>query len=134
MVLVVFLVMSLVVIFVVVVVFFLHGQRLDALGSHHHGALIAGCADQAFHPALEAEPVDDQQFRPGDGSGVPGGRLVDVGVATGPHQGGDAHPLPSHLAHQVAEDAERCDHVEPFGGAGLPFRKKSGRQDDRGKQ
>ena len=104
-----------------VFLFFLRGHlpRFNPLAGHHDRSLIAGSLDQAVHPALEAEAVDHYQVGAAHGLGSRRRRLVDMGIAVGPHQRGNLDPVAADILHHVAQDAETGDYLDLVLGPGL---------------
>ena len=89
---------------VVVIIRGLHG--LQAPGGLDDRPLVAAGTDQAGHPALEAQAVDDDQAGAGQLAHLGRPRLEDVGVAAGLDQTLDGHAVTPDLLHQVSQDAE----------------------------
>ena len=89
---------------VVVIIRGLHG--LQAPSGLDDRSLVATGTDQAGHPALEAQAVDDDQAGAGQLAHLGRPRLEDVGVAAGLDQALDSHAVTADLLHQVSQDAE----------------------------
>ena len=89
---------------VVVIIRGLHG--LQAPSGLDDRPLVATGTDQAGHPALEAQAVDNDQAGAGQLAHLGRPRLEDVGVAAGLDQALDSHAVTADLLHQVSQDAE----------------------------
>ena len=89
---------------VVVIIGGLHG--LQAPSGLDDRPLVATGTDQAGHPALEAQAVDNDQAGAGQLAHLGRPRLEDVGVAAGLDQALDSHAVTADLLHQVSQDAE----------------------------
>ena len=99
----------------IVIVILIHLARLDARRCHHRGALEARRRLEPLHPALEAEPVDEEDVRASQLLGV-GGRGVEfVRIAVGTDELGDLDPVAADILHHVGENAERGDGLELVG-------------------
>ena len=101
---------------VVVIIGGLHG--LQAPGCLDDRPLVATGTDQAGHPALEAQAVDDDQAGAGQLAHLGRPRLEDVGVTAGLDQALDSHAITPDLLHQVSQDAEAGDDGQRPGGRG----------------
>ena len=101
---------------VMVIVRGLHG--LQAPGGLDDRPLVAAGTDQAGHPALEAQAVDDDQAGAGQLAHLGRPRLEDVGIATGLDQALDGHAVTPDLLHQVSQDAEAGHDRQRPGGRG----------------
>ena len=101
---------------VVVIIGGLHG--LQAPGSLDDRPLVATGTDQAGHPALETQAVDNDQAGAGQLAHLGRPRLEDVGVAAGLDQALDSHTVTADLLHQVSQDAEAGDDGQWPGGRG----------------
>jgi len=62
------------------------------------------CRYEPVDPALEPEPVDENQPCARERAPVGGRRLIDMGVAIGTNDGGDFDATPADLAHEIAEN------------------------------
>ena len=102
------------VVFALVMVFFVEGNRFDPLCRHHAQAGEVGGVDQPVEPAFELEPVDDEHFCLTHGPGVGGGRLIDVGIAVGAYERRDSHVLAPDALHHVAKDREGRNDGDRF--------------------
>jgi hypothetical protein len=87
--------------------------RLYTFGRDHDRRLGAGRLDQALEPAFEAEPVHEHDIGLGHLLGVGRRRRVDMGIAIGTDQGADLDPVAANVLHEVAEDRERGDGLQP---------------------
>ena len=105
-------------------------QRLDARGGLDHRAAIAAGADQARHPALEAQAVGHHQAGRGKLAHLRRTRLEDVGVAARADQGVDLDPITTDLPDQVLQDAEAGDDRQRsrVGGTGRHAGRQQGGQ------
>ena len=101
---------------VVVIVRGLHG--LQAPSGLDDRPLVATGTDQAGHPALEAQAVDNDQAGAGQLAHLGRPRLEDVGIAAGLDQTLDSHAVTPDLLHQVSQDAEAGDDGQRPGGRG----------------
>ena len=101
---------------VVVIVRGLHG--LQAPSGLDDRPLVATGTDQAGHPALEAQTVDDDQAGARQLAHLGRPRLEDVGVTAGLDQALDSHAVTPDLLHQVSQDAEAGDDGQRPGGRG----------------
>ena len=101
---------------VVVIICGLHG--LQAPGGLDDRPLVATGTDQAGHPALEAQAVDDDQAGAGQLAHLGRPRLEDVGVAAGLDQALDSNAVTPDLLHQVSQDTEAGDDGQRPGGRG----------------
>ena len=101
---------------VVVIIRGLHG--LQTPGGLDDRPLVAAGPDQAGHPALEAQAVDDDQAGAGQLAHLGRPRLEDVGVTAGLDQALDSHTVTPDLLHQVSQDAEAGDDGQWPGGRG----------------
>jgi hypothetical protein len=88
-------------------------ERLDALGRDYDRRLGAGCLDQPLEPAFEAQSVDEDELGVGNLLGVAGRGRIDMGIAVGTDQGPDLDPVAADVLHEVAQDREAGDNVEP---------------------
>ena len=89
---------------VVVIIRGLHG--LQAPGGLDDRPFVATGTDQAGHPSLEAQAVDNDQTGAGQLAHLGRPRLEDVGIAAGLDQALDSHAVTADLLHQVSQDAE----------------------------
>ena len=105
-------------------------QRLDARGGLDHRAAIAAGADQARHPALEAQAVGHHQAGRGKLAHLRRTRLEDVGVAARADQGVDLDAITTDLPDQVLQDAEAGDDRQRsrVGGTGRHAGRQQGGQ------
>ena len=101
---------------VVVIIRGLHG--LQAPSGLDDRPLVATGTDQAGHPALEAQAVDDDQAGAGQLAHLGRPRLEDVGVAAGLDQALDSNAVTPDLLHQVSQDTEAGDDGQRPGGRG----------------
>ena len=81
-----------------------HGARLHPLRGDYDLAFEARRFLQPLHPSFEAEAVDEQNLRGGKVPGVCRRRLVDMGVAVGPHQRDDLDAVAADLLHHIAQN------------------------------
>ena len=110
---------------VVVIIRGLHG--LQTPGGLDDRPLVAAGTDQAGHPALEAQAVDDDQAGAGQLAHLGRPRLEDVGIATGLDQTLDGHAVTPDLLHQVSQDAEAGhDRQRPGGRGGIRLASRGG--------
>ena len=102
---------SVVIVMAVLVLVVLDGYRLDPRRGHHADTTEIRRLHQSVQPALEVQPVDDENMRLADRTG--GGRRwpVDVRVAAWPDEGGDGHVLAADTRHHIAEDREGGDRT-----------------------
>ena len=105
-------------------------QRLDARGGLDHRAAIAAGADQARHPALEAQAVGHHQAGRGKLAHLRRARLEDVGVSARADQGVDLDAITADLPDQVLQDAEAGDDRQRsrVGGTGRHAGRQQGGQ------
>ena len=85
-------------------------------GRRHDDArpLERGGVGQAIDPTLEAQPVADQHLSAGQNAQVVRLGLVGVGVGVGPDQDREVDLVAADLGHEVAQDREGRDDLEPF--------------------
>ena len=103
---------------VVVIIRGLHG--LQAPSGLDDRPFVATGTDQAGHPALEAQAVDNDQAGAGQLAHLGRPRLEDVGVAAGLDQALDSYAVTADLLHQVSQDAEAGhDGQRPGGWGGI---------------
>ena len=95
---------------VAVIVLVVERDRLDAVGRHHPDTAEVRSVDQTIQPALELQPVDDNDLRFADGPRVGRGRLVDMRITVGADERRDGDVLSADALHHVAEDREGGDH------------------------
>ena len=110
---------------VVVIIRGLHG--LQTPGGLDDRPLVAAGTDQAGHPALETQAVDDDQAGAGQLAHLGRPRLEDVGVTAGLDQALDSHAITPDLLHQVSQDAEAGhDRQRPGGRGGIRLASRGG--------
>ena len=84
-------------------------SRSDAFAQGEHLALAFGGSDETVEPAFKSEPVDENEPRLRDAAAVGRTGLVDMGVAVGPDDGGDGHPVAADLPHKIADNRKAGD-------------------------
>ena len=88
-------------------------ERLVKASGTKAPIVVATKGIKPLEPALEAQPIDEHELGIGNLLGVAGRGRIDMGIAVGTDQGGDLDPVAADVLHEVAQDREAGDHVEP---------------------
>ena len=86
-----------------------HGTRLDALAQDHHRSLVAARRDQAIHPGVEAQPVDEHELGACQLPGIGRQRLEYMRIAVGADQDDHLGLVAGDLFDHVPQNAEARD-------------------------
>ena len=88
-----------------------HGPRLDALARDHHRSLVAARRNQAIHPGIKPQPVDEHELGIGELLGIGRQRFECMGIAVRPNQDGHLGPVAGNLFDHVPQNAEARNDV-----------------------
>ncbi len=84
----------------------------DALGQNGDRRLGGAGVDQALQKAFEMQAVDQHHIRTRHRHRVSRARLVDVGIAIRPDDGGQIDPVAADIFGEIGNDREAGDHFQ----------------------
>ena len=89
-------------------------ERLVKASGTKAPIVVATKGIKPLEPALEAQPIDEHELGIGNPLGIAGRGRVDVGIAVGADQGCDLDAVAADVLHEVAQDREAGNDVEPI--------------------